>query len=222
MTDPASTGRGAASHERASDRVLAELRQMIITLELAPGAVVTEESLCAVLDCSRTPLREALRLLAREHLVVAVPHRGVSIADLSIVDYTALAEATEGVECFLVRLAAERVTDEQLARMDELLKASDMATAAGDLARVAELDFRFHHVIGEAAHNHLLIETQDTLHRLSMRFVFLGFRRAGSAAGAVADHRRIIEAIRAGDPDRAEAVAHEHAQNARDRQRAAL
>lgn len=207
---------------RASDRVLAELRRLIITLELPPGAVVTEESLCALLGCSRTPLREALRVLAREHLVVAVPHRGVSIAELSIADFAAMVEATGGVESFLARLAAERITDDQLAEMQSIVELSATAADASDLAQVAELDFRFHHVLGEAAGNRLLIDVQDTFHRLTMRFVFLGFRRAGTAAGAVDDHRRIVEALRTRDPDKSEAAVMSHMANARQRMRAAL
>ena len=222
MTGTSPTPKAITQRRRASERVLHELRRRIITLELAPGAVVTEEYLCSLLGCSRTPLREALQLLAREHLVIAVPRRGVSIAELSIVDFPALVEATEGVESFLARLAAERGTDDQFAELGDLVEASESATSAGDLAQVAELDFRFHQVIGEAADNHLMLEVQDTLHRLAMRFVFMGFRRAGTAAGAVADHRRIVAALRTRVPDNAEAAVREHNRNARERMRAAL
>ncbi len=220
---PAEAAPQAVVHRRrASDRVLAELRRMIITLELPPGTVVTEEYLCTVLDCSRTPLRESLRILAHEHLIVAVPHRGVSIAELSIVQFSALVEAIEGVESFLARLAAERISDEQLAEMDEMVRQSEGAATDEDLAQIAELDFRFHHILGEAADNQLMVETQDVLHRLSQRFVFMGFRRAGTAAGAVADHTRIVAALRGRDPDAAESAVHEHMHNARERMRAAL
>jgi len=222
MTGGRPAPKTTTQRRRASERVLHELRHRIITLGLAPGAVVTEEYLCSLLDCSRTPLREALQLLAREHLVIAVPHRGVSIAELSIVDFPALVEATEGVEAFLARLAAERATDDQLVELEGLVEASESASAAGDLGQVAELDFRFHHAVGEAVDNHLMIEVQDTLHRLAMRFVFMGFRRAGTAAGAVADHRRILAALRTRVPDVAEAAVHEHNRNARERMRAAL
>jgi DNA-binding GntR family transcriptional regulator len=222
MTPPEAAQEAVVHRRRASDRVLAELRRRIITLELPPGAVVTEEYLCTVLDCSRTPLREALRILAREHLVVAVPHRGVSIAELSIADFTTMVEATDGVERFLVRLAAERISDEQLAEMQEFVEMSAIAAEAGDLVRVAELDFCFHHLLGVAADNPLMIDAQDTLHGLSMRFVFLGFKRAGTAAGAVEDHRHILAALRTRDPETAEAAVHRHILNGRERMRAAL
>ena len=216
------TAERIAPRRRTSDRVLAQLRRMIITLELPPGTVVTEDRLCALLSCSRTPLREALRVLAREHLVVSVPHHGVSIAELSIADFAALVEAMEGVESFLVRLAAERISEAQLALMDDLVAASATAAADGDLAQVAELDFRFHHVLGEAADNRFMMEFQDTLHRLIVRFTFLGFRRAGTAAGAVADHRLVVEALHSGDPAAAEEAVHHHMHDARERMRAAL
>lgn len=216
-----STAEKVAPRGRASDRVLAELRRMIITLELPPATVVTEESLCTLLGCSRTPLREALRVLAREHLVVSVPHHGVSIAGLSITDFSALVEAMEGLECFLARLAAKRITDDQLLLMEELTT-SVQSVAHDDFAQVAELDFRFHHTLGEAANNRFTTETQDTLHRLVMRFAFLGFKRAGTAAGAVADHRRILEALRSRDPDKAAEAVHHHMHEARERMRAAL
>jgi DNA-binding GntR family transcriptional regulator len=222
MTPTEGAHTAVVHQQRASDRVLTELRRRIITLELPPGAVVTEEYLCTVLDCSRTPLREALRILAHEHLIIAVPHRGVSIAELSIVDFPALVEAIEGVESFLARLAAERITNEELAEMDELVRESQGAATDEDLAQIAELDFRFHHILGEAAGNHLMIETQDVLHRLSQRFVFMGFRRAGTAAGAVADHTRIVAALRTRDPNIAESAVHDHMHNARERMRAAL
>jgi DNA-binding GntR family transcriptional regulator len=213
------TAEHIAPRRRASDRVLAQLRRMIITLELPPGSVVTEEQLCALLECSRTPLREALRVLAREHLVVSVPHHGVSVAELSIADFAALVEAMEGVGCLLSQLAAERISEEQLALMEEIIAEE---ASARDLAQAAELDFRFHHVLAEAAHNRFMIEVQDTLNRLIMRFTFLGFKRAGTAAGAVADHRHIIEALRSGQPDAAAEAMHHHMHDARERMLAAL
>jgi DNA-binding FadR family transcriptional regulator len=132
-----------------------------------------------------------------------------------------LVEAMEGLECFLARLAAQRITDEQLVLMEELT-AEAQGVARDDLAQVAELDFRFHHTLGEADGNRFTREIQDTLHRLVMRFAFLGFKRAGSAAGAVADHRRIVEALRSGDADRAAEAVRHHMYAARERMLAAL
>jgi DNA-binding GntR family transcriptional regulator len=220
----ASTGRRTTPRqtERASDRVLRDLRRMILTLELQPGAVVTEASLVDVLDCSRTPLREALQRLSHEHLVVAVPRRGVSIADLGIVQFGQLVEALEGIDRTAGRLAAERMTDEQLDHLDELLARSEEAAADGELAEVVELDFQIHTTFGSASGNHFLLEFQEMLLRLLARYIYLGFTRAGNASGAIADHRRIADALRRRDPDDVEAAVSAHIRNGRDRMRLAL
>jgi DNA-binding GntR family transcriptional regulator len=214
--------KGIGQPERASDAVLVELRRMIITLELAPGTAITEEGLGDLLKCSRTPIREALQQLAREHLVVATPRRGVSVAELRLVDFIAMLEATENIDVDLARLAAERLTDAHVAELDELLRLSDQADIDGDFERVVELDVQFHNVIAEASSNHFLIEFHETLHRLSTRFVFLGFKRAGTAAGAIEDHRQIVEALRGRDADSAEAATRSHCHHARDRMMAGI
>jgi len=195
---------------------------MILTLELSPGAVVTEASLVEVLGCSRTPLREALQRLTHEHLIVAVPRRGVSIADLSIVDFSALVQAEEGVESTLSRLAAANITDDQLDRLDALLVMSDEAAMAGDMAEVVDLDFQIHTTFGAAAGNRFLLEFQEMLLRLLARYIYLGFRRAGNSEGAIADHRRIVAALRSRDPDVCESALHAHIANGRNRMRSAL
>lgn len=222
MARGASSPTAVAERGRASDRVLDELREMILTLQLAPGAVITEASLVEVMGCSRTPLREALQRLVYEHLVVAVPRRGVSVADLSLVDFGPIVEAFEGVDAAVVRLATERLSDEVLDELDEVLQESDEAEAAGDLARVVGLDFLFHTTFGAATGNAYLLEFQEMLLRLLARFVYLGFARAGTAAGAIADHRRIVAALREGDPDAAEAAVRDHCHNGRERMRIAL
>jgi DNA-binding GntR family transcriptional regulator len=212
----------ATERGRASDRVLEELREMILTLQLAPGAVITEASLVELMGCSRTPLREALQRLVYEHLVVAVPRRGVSVADLSLVDFGPIVEAFEGVDSIIVRLAAERLSEKVIDDLDEALRESDEAEAAGDLARVVGLDFRFHTTFGAAAGNAYLLESQEMLLHLLARFVYLGFARAGTAAGAISDHRRIVAALRDRDPDAAEAAVRDHCHNGRERMRIAL
>jgi len=195
---------------------------MIITLELPPGSVVTEASLVEVLGCSRTPLREALQRLSHEHLVVAVPRRGVSIADLSIVDFSAIVQSEEAVDCALIRLAAPRMSDDRLSYMDELLAQSDMAIADGDMEEVVDLDFKIHTAFGIASGNRFLLEFQEILLRLLARYVYLGFQGAGNAEGAIADHRNVVAALRTRDPDACEAALRTHIRNGRERMRSAL
>jgi len=222
MTSLRTSERGTQLPGRASDRVLTDLRRMILTLELPAGAVVTEASLVEILGCSRTPLREALQRLSHEHLVVAVPRRGVTVADLSIVDFSALIQAEEGVESTLSRLAAGRIADDQLDYLDELLARSDEAAAAQDMAELVDLDFQIHTTFGAASGNRFLLEFQEILLRLLARYIYLGFQRAGNAEGAIVDHRRIVAALRSRDPNVCEAALHTHITNGRNRMRSAL
>jgi DNA-binding GntR family transcriptional regulator len=216
------TPRLAPQRARASDRVLAELRRMILTQELPPGSVVTEGSLVGVLKCSRTPLREALQRLGHEHLVVAVPGRGVSISDLSIPQFGIVLEAEVGVESSLARLAAERIDDGSLSTAEDLLDRATAAAGTGDVPEVVDCDYLFHTTWGAAAGNHLLLEFQSMLLRLLARYVYLGFNHPGNAEGALADHRRILAALKKHDPDAAEAALREHIANGRERMRKAL
>lgn len=212
----------APQRGRASDRVLAELRRMILTQELPPGAVITEASLVSVLKCSRTPLREALQRLSHEHLVVAVPGRGVSISDLSIPQFGVVLEAEASVESSLVRLAAERIDDACLSAAEELLDRATAAAEAGDVPGVVDCDYLFHTTWGAAAGNHLLLEFQSMLLRLLARYVYLGFNHPGNPEGALSDHRRILAALGRHDPDAAEIAIREHIANGRERMRKAL
>lgn len=220
--NPTRSPRLAPQRGRASDRVLGELRRMILTQELPPGAVITEASLVSVLTCSRTPLREALQRLSHEHLVVAVPGRGVSISDLSIPQFGVVIEADSSVETSLVRLAAERIDDESLAAAEELLERATAAADAGDVPEVVDCDYLFHTTWGQAAGNHLLLEFQAMLLRLLARYVYIGFSHPGNREGALSDHRKILAALKQHDPDAAECAMREHIANGRERMRRAL
>jgi DNA-binding GntR family transcriptional regulator len=216
------SSRGGKRPLRASDALVEQLRRKIITMELAPGAVVTEAELCAMLGCTRSPLREALQKLAGEHLVLAIPRRGVSIAELSFLDFSQLLEALDGVYRQIGRLAAVRITDAQLTEIDEMMVAARAADAGGDIALAADLDWRFHHLVGASVNNRFLLEALDTWGRLLMRFSYLGFRSAGTSAGALEDHGAIVAALRSRDPDTAEAAVADHLAHGRQRMLAGL
>jgi DNA-binding GntR family transcriptional regulator len=208
---------------RASDDIVERLRKMIVTLELAPGSVVTEAFLCELLGCSRTPLREALQTLAADRLVVATPQRGVSIAELSIIDYGHILEASLAVDRPVVMLAAERIDDTRLQRLTEILAASAEACASGDRVGSADADWALHSEIARATENPFLVDVSASLHRLAVRFVYYVYGKAtGAELAALDDHRTIVAALSAHDPVAAEQAIIEHFGNARDRMRAAL
>ena len=202
---------------RQSDRVAEELRYMIITLELAPGDIVSESHLGELLDCGRTPLREALQRLSQEYLLEVIPRRGVAIAGLSIVDLVDLIEALVLIESFSARIAAERISDEDLARLEAAVHKAEEMSEQDTFATVAAMDYEFHLVIAQATGNRFLADTIARLHRLATRFGYIDWQRKRSADPSLAEHRQILAAFIKRDPDEAERLTRQHTLRARDR-----
>jgi DNA-binding GntR family transcriptional regulator len=106
--------------------------------------------------------------------------------------------------------------------MEELLAKSDAAVAEHDVEEVVDIDFQFHNTFGKAARNLFLLEFQEILLRLLGRYVYLGFQVEGNPEGAISDHRAILAALRAHDPDACEVAMRSHIHNGRERMRKAL
>jgi DNA-binding GntR family transcriptional regulator len=206
-----------AALSRESDRVADDLRHMIITLELKPGDIVSEAYLGELLECGRTPLREALQRLSQEYLIEIIPRRGIAITDLTVIDLVDLVEALVLMESFSARLAAERISDQDLQRLEAVVAEAEQMANEATFTSVAALDFRFHHVIAEATGNRFLADTIARWHRLGTRFAYVAWQRQGSAVPSLAEHREILAAFRNRDPDEAERLTREHTLNARER-----
>ncbi len=194
---------------RERDRVADELRRLIITMELPAGVVLSQGYLAKRLQCGRTPLREALQRLAQERLVVPMPS-GICIAGLSIIDYVQLSEALEQVDVQSARLAAKRVGDRDVARLSSIIEGAEVADESRDFATVAERDFEFHHTIALVTGNTYIADMSARLNRLSVRFDYCTWQRAGSAKSSLLEHGQILEALRAGDPSASEDRMRDH------------
>jgi GntR family transcriptional regulator, rspAB operon transcriptional repressor len=202
---------------RTSDRIVEQLRKMIITSEIAPGSNVSEAYLAKRLQCGRTPLREAIQRLSQEYLIVSEPRRGVTISDLSLLDFGRLIEALLVVEATSVGLATERMSDEWLARLESNITEIEQANNQGDLARVTELDSAFHNILAQATNNHYLTDTITGLHRAFSRFGYIAWQRNGSAGISLSEHRAILDAVTRGEPALARQLTRSHVLAARDR-----
>ena len=122
---------------RLSDKAYELIRHKIITLELPPLAPIDEQALMEDLQLGRTPIREALQRLAAEDLVLLAPRRGMFVADISITDLQKIFELRMVLEGFCARLAAERVTPEQLAKMEAAIQELAQVPAANGKALMA-------------------------------------------------------------------------------------
>lgn len=192
-----------------ADRAYHAIREMIVSVELRPGAVIDERGLMERLGIGRTPTREALRRLAQERLVEVYPRRGMFVTSVEIRDLASLAEVRSVLESHVARLAAERATDEDRSAFDTLLDELGHRTDL-DARELMGLDERIHRQVYRAAHNPFLESTLEEYYVLALRIWYLALDRTRELEEAVLGHRELLEAIRDGDADRAEETMRRH------------
>ncbi|MEI6230587.1 MAG: GntR family transcriptional regulator [Actinomycetes bacterium] len=186
-----------------SDQAYLAIRDLIVTLELAPGAVVSEADLMTRLAMGRTPVREALRSLARERLIDVYPRRGMFVAGVDARDLASLSEARAVLEPAAARLAARRLTESDKAILDQLLAELDALGSTPDERDLITLDRRLHRFVYATARNPFLESTLDEQYTHALRIWFMALDRLPHLDDAVKEHRDILEAIRRGDADQA-------------------
>ncbi len=186
-----------------SDQAYAAIRDLIVTLELPPGAIVSEADLMTRLAMGRTPVREALRALARERLIDVYPRRGMFVAGVDARDLASLSEARAVLEPAAARLAARRLTEADKATLDELLTELDALGVNPDERDLITLDRRLHRFVYATARNPFLENTLDEQYTHALRIWFMALDRLPHLDDAVKEHRDILEAIRRGDADQA-------------------
>jgi DNA-binding GntR family transcriptional regulator len=192
-----------------ADRAYHAIREMIVSLELRPGAVIDERGLMDLIGIGRTPIREALRRLAQERLVEVYPRRGMFVTSVEIRDLTSLSEVRSVLESHAARLAAERATDDERTGLDTLLDELERGTDL-DARELMTLDERIHRQVYRTAHNRFLESTLEQYYVLALRIWYLAVDAAQELEQAVLGHRELLEAIRDGDADRAEETMRRH------------
>jgi DNA-binding GntR family transcriptional regulator len=201
----------AESARSLSDRAYFAIRELIVTLDLAPGAVVSERDLMQRLELGRTPVREALRDLARDGLVEVFPRRGIFVSTVDVGDIAGLSEVRLVLETHAARLAAERSTPADHAQTTALLEELEHTAAQPQERALIELDQRIHRHVYHAAHNTFAEATLNEYYVLALRIWFLALDRVADRLDrSVHEHRTLLEAIRDRDPERAESAMRAH------------
>jgi DNA-binding GntR family transcriptional regulator len=202
----------AQAEPMQADRAYAAVRDMIVSLELRPGAVIDERSLMGRLGIGRTPLREAVRRLAQERLVEVFPRRGTFVTSVDIRDLASLAEVRLVLESHAAAVAAERASDDDRDQMqaliDELPDSTDLDTRG-----LIALDERIHRQVYRCSHNAFLEATLEEYYVLALRIWYLALDRARELEQAVLGHRELLEAIRDGNAEEAERTMRQHVQD---------
>jgi DNA-binding GntR family transcriptional regulator len=188
------------------------IREKITTLELGPGTSINEQQLAEDLDMGPVPVREALKLLAHDDLVVITPRHGLYVADVDVPDLEEISEMRLSLESLCAQLAAQRATPDDLVVL-EALSQEQSAIPPADSRRLFEFDHRFHQAIARAAHNKYLARTLDHLFGLSQRLWYLALPHIEFLPGAVEKHLDLVEAIKDRDAARAEQIMSGHVQD---------
>ncbi|MFL7814136.1 MAG: GntR family transcriptional regulator [Anaerolineales bacterium] len=181
-----------------AEKAYQEIKKRIIKTKLAPGEVINESNLMKDLGFGRTPIREALKRLQSDDLVVVKPRRGIFVSELAITDLSQIFEVRVELESLAVRLACQRITKEQLAKLKQL---ADQYLCSKDASKeeMIDLDGQFHDLIRQATHNRFLITNLEYYYNLSLRIWYLALPRAAAEEIDVEAHCEIYEAIAAQD-----------------------
>ena len=200
------------SDKPLATRVAEEVRRLIRANQLVSGQRLSEQRLCERLGVSRTPLREALRILSVEGLVTISPNKGARVAESSIEDTFHMFEAMGVLEGSFARLAAEKLTDTDLEKMEKLHEQLVISHRNGDPESYMSWNREFHEFVQEKAGNPVLSRIVSGLRDVILLHRYRQIYRPGRFDESMEEHRRLIEAFRARDSERAERLMQTHLQ----------
>ncbi len=211
---------GATKAEGEARPLYALLHDMAATFAFQPGVRINEVELARRLSVSRTPLRESLQRLVSEGFLIARPNKGFFCRELDPRQIYDLYELRRGLEMFSVRLACERATDEDLRELERFLATTANEPDDVNIERVLYYDQRFHETIARLAGNG---EVLRTLKNINSRIYFVRWvAMTGQRATTQKEHREILRAVKARDPDRAAARMADHILHRKDQILAAI
>ncbi|MBO9353784.1 FCD domain-containing protein [Bordetella petrii] len=202
--------RGAGNGRTLPATVAGQLRERIIQGEFPPDARLNERALGVQLGVSRTPLREAFRLLAAEGLVRLEPNRGAQVVALSEADIREAFEVIGGLEALSCRYACERATEQEIAEIRALTYEMMASHARRDLPAYYRANREIHARISQAAHNGLLARLYDTQNARIQNLRFVSNENRAKWDQAMREHIEMAEALAARDADRLAGIMRAH------------
>jgi DNA-binding GntR family transcriptional regulator len=203
-------GRRSGAGGLIAERAYLELRDRIVTLRLPPGAALREDELMRELGIGRTPLREAVKRLSLENLVVVHPRRSTVVTAVDAADIVHITEVRAELEGQAAELAARRMDDAARKRAEALLSELEALGRGEDPDTLMRLDRRIHRFTWETSRNPYLIEMLERFFVLSLRIWYVVLDRVPGLASAVRDQTELVDALLAQDGRRARTLMREH------------
>ncbi|BBB62634.1 GntR family transcriptional regulator [Undibacterium sp. KW1] len=196
---PIPTSTTPLNRSLAREEVYRSLKQWIIELQLAPGEILRDQELAVQLGVSRTPVREALRQLEDEGLVVTSFHKWTKVAPSNLEEITALYPVVAALEAAALELAMPRLTAADIKELEAINVALAKAIAADARQQATELDAQFHALIVQASQNAEIEKLLANLRPRIKRIELAHFDDQRMAPQSIQEHKTIIAALRAGD-----------------------
>ena len=193
----------AAPAQSLTELAYAHLEELIVTLKLAPGAVVSEGELSELTGIGRTPIREALQRLARDKLVSILPRRGIVVTEINVGNQLRLLEVRRELERLIAKSAARRATIAERNRFRELARDFERSAKANDDVAFMRTDREFNTLCSAASHNEFAAGAMSLMHSLSRRFWYIHYKQAADMPATAKLHGDIARAIAEGDEERA-------------------
>lgn len=195
------------------DVVFNTLRRAILKGELKPGERLMEITLADKLGVSRTPIREAIRKLELEGLVVMAPRKGAKVASITERDLNDVLEVRKGMEVLAISLACKRITREELEKLETIEQSFQKLIESGNLTELAEMDVKFHDTIYQATNNQRLVQLLNNLREQMYRYRMEYLKDIAVRRTLAEEHKAICRALRERDEQQAEEYVSIHIDN---------
>ncbi len=200
-------------HFSLSGQVFGRIREGILSGKYAANEELKEKTLGEEFGVSRTPVREALRQLELEGLVSIIPNKGAYVIGVSLQDIKEIYEIRCLLEGLCANWAAEKITQEQLAELDENIFLMEFHATKENWCQMVELDNRFHELLYQASGSRELAHVLSDYHQYVQRVRKVSLGNPKRVQKSKEEHKAIVEALRSRDPNKAQELATEHIRN---------
>lgn len=195
------------------DVVFHTLREAILKGELQPGERLMELQLASKLGVSRTPIREAIRMLEQEGLAITVPRKGAEVARMTIKDMEDVLEVREALDELAAQIACNKMSEEQLKQLKNIKNEFVESMKSGEVKKIAEADVKFHDIIYEATDNAKLVILLNNLREQIYRYRVEYLKNPDNYPILIKEHEAIVEALEQRDKEKVTFAMHEHVAN---------
>lgn len=203
------------NHKTLREIIYEDLKNQILRGKLIPGTRLMEIDLSKKMGASRTPIREALKMLAEDNLVAIEPNKGAYVSKISLRDLLEIIEIRESMDGSTSYHAAERIDEATKDKLYNAMVNYNKAAKNGDQSQMIKWDTAFHSIIVEATGNKVMMQIADQIRELVLRFRYLYYGDFERSAHVEPEHLAIYEAIVSGDAEKAKEASQLHIRNIR-------